>query len=410
MTAKGWAFLLVSSFLFSGCFSDKVISPAGGGAEGAASIVVDVGKVGSLSKASARIDLAKLRITLSAFGEADVVDTFQLTGSNPVAFAKTYGGLAADKRWTLTARTTDARDSTIHWGVTTFQVEYRKTSMVRLDLASRFSWVTAHFHPIRDSVNKVLLQIDNVVRAQASFPTQAKVGDTVTLSFDYLEVGRRNIKMQAHGSWNGTQMLLYAADTNLTVVPGQDAKHWIELKWVGPRLTPTGAASITVALGTAGNVVLNGHLNYDHSEGYRFYRVAFQDREDEHTRKIKKARLKLRTAFFRADGKAYPGAGQFEIISLSPIEAGGDYRELLYDVKGKSGWVQFKELDWSMVVDFKGRLRFEEAVLEADNFHDFKDKGVFTVEAADDLQGPWAACGQIGVADLLGGKAFRLKY
>lgn len=408
--ASRLAFLAFPSLIFLGCFSDQVASPPADSPEGAASVVIDVGHVGALSKASARIDLVRLRVTLSATGEKDLNDTFNLTGTTPVVFAKTYSGLAADKRWNLTARSFDSRDSVIHMGVTTFLVENRKTAMVKLDLAARYSWMTARFFPIRDSVNRVSLLIDNVARAQESFARQGRLGDTLTLGYDYVETGRRNIKMQAHGVWNGAQTLLYAADTNLAVIAGQDARHFIELRWVGPRAAPIGAASMTVSLGQTGNVVLNGHLKYDHGDGFRYYRISMEDREDEEARKAKKARLKLRTAFFRADGRSYPEEGRFEIVALSAVEAGGDVKDLLKSGKEKKGWIQFKDLDWSLVLDMKERLKFEEAVLEAENFAEFRAKGVIRVESADDLQGPWTACGQMEVGKLVAGEAFKLRY
>lgn len=406
-------FLAAIPFLLAACFSDRIAAPpAENREEGAASVVIDVGKVGALTKssASARIDLARLRITLSGFGEKEINDTFSLGGTSPIVFAKTYSGLAANKKWTLTARSLDSRDSVIHMGVVAFPVEHRKTAVVRLDLAARFSWMTARFFPIRDSVNRVALLVDNALRAQQSFQRQVNNGDTIALAYDYLEVGRRNVKMQAHGSWDGVQTLLYAADTNITVTAGADAQYWIDLKWVGPRAAPIGAASITVSLGSAGNVVLNGHLRYDHEDGFRYYRIAFEDREDEAVRRKKTARMKLKTAFFKADGNSYPEEGAFEIVSVSAMEAGGVLTDLLKDKAEKRGWVHFKDLDWTLVIDMKKKLKFQEAVIEADNFKEFESRGAITVHAADDLLGPWTVCGQTGIANLITGGTFVLKY
>lgn len=411
------ALLAVALLVFplTGCFSDKVATAPGDRAEGAVSLVVDLQRIGALAKTArtasgpgSRITLARLRLTLSAIGEKDVQDTFSLSGTDPVIFAKTYSGLAADKRWNILARSYDSRDSVIHIGQTSVLVENRKTSSARLDLASRFSSATVRFFPIRDSVGRVVFLVDNVVKAQESFERQARVGDTLSLGYDYLDVGRRNIKLQAWGVWNGTSQLLYAADTTVIVVPGENARHQIELRWVGPKAPPAGAVAMTVALGSVGHTLINGNLVYSHEDGFRYWRVEFTDEEPAEVKSGKQARMRLKTAFFKADGKSYPQAGGFEIVSLPGVEAVGDPAEVFSGKADKRGVIRFKDLDWVLVLDLKVRLRFQEAVVEGENFQEFAVKGRFKVYAADDLLGPWFPSGQMDVSRLLNGETFKL--
>jgi hypothetical protein len=228
--------------------------------QGSANITVHIGKVGALAK-RADINFAKLCVTLSVSGETTIFDTISISGNTSTTVSKTYDNLASMKTWTLTAKSLDSKDSTIHAGSTTFSVRPRQTTDVDLDLPSNCSMLKASFSPIRDSVTRCELLIDGLVVDDSAFEKQSAIGTTVQLAYDYLSVGSaRLIKMDVYGEMWGQSYLLYTADTIITPLTGIDDNFSLLLEWVGPSLPPQGRISVDLIIGKTGTVLINGLL------------------------------------------------------------------------------------------------------------------------------------------------------
>lgn len=263
---SGLAVTLCSSLLMFSCTREERNPSAPEGSlagTGSALVTIQSGRVGGLAKGSkaSDINLASLEVTLTAPGETPVTQSFRLSGSGSSTISNTFQELAALKTWTLSARTLDQAGQVIHSGSTTFEVRPRQTSDVNLDLSALFSMLKARFYPVRDSVTRLELIVDGVIRDQISFAKQTRLGDTIPLAFDYLTTGASHtIRLSAYGDMWGFDTLLYSADTVLAIAAGQDASHGIILRWAGPRLPPAGEAEMRVSLGSVGTVTMNGRL------------------------------------------------------------------------------------------------------------------------------------------------------
>jgi photosystem II stability/assembly factor-like uncharacterized protein len=250
----------VAAALFLSCAANPSSTPVAADDNGSAIVSVRIGAVGALAK-RADISLARLIVSLSAAGQPTINDTFALSGTSSTTINKTYSNLASLITWTLSARSLDSRDSVIHSGSTTFVVQPRQTASVSLNLDARYSMLKANFFPIRDSVTRCVLLVDGIVKKDSSFARQSHIGDTVKLAFDYLKTGvAQRIKMSVYGTMWGLVTLLYTGDTLITAVPGVNATYNVLLKWVGPSLPPSGQGTMSVVLGAAGTVTMNGTL------------------------------------------------------------------------------------------------------------------------------------------------------
>jgi alpha-tubulin suppressor-like RCC1 family protein len=256
------AAVVVSLFLFS-CGGNHPTSPLTESEDGSANVSIKVGAVGALAKTAKTADIAMTRliVSLAAAGQTAINDTFPLAGTSSTTINKTYENLAPFVTWTLSAKSLDSRDSVIHAGFSTFTLQPRQMLSVSLNLDARYSMLKANFFPIRDSVTRCVLIADGAVKKDSSFAKQALLGDTVRLSFDYLQTGlAQRIKMEVYGVMWGLDTLLYTGDTLIMPVAGVNANYNITLKWVGPAQPPRGQATMTVTLGAVGTVTVNGNL------------------------------------------------------------------------------------------------------------------------------------------------------
>jgi Alpha-tubulin suppressor and related RCC1 domain-containing proteins len=219
-----------------------------------------MGKVGMLAK-NADISLAKLCVFFSTSGEAGIFDTIPISGNGQINVTKTYEGLASQKTWTLSVNSLDLKDSVVHGGSTTFDVQPMQTTNVSLSLSARFSMLKANFFPIRDSVTRCELLVDGIKVDDSSFAKQSAVGSTVQLAYNYLSTGiAKRIKMDVYGDFKGIVTLLYTGDTLVTAIAGENKSYSINLLWVGPTTPAPGQAYMTVVLGTIGTETINGKL------------------------------------------------------------------------------------------------------------------------------------------------------
>lgn len=259
-------------FIFS-CFNRHgPVTPGTTSETGALQVSVNIGKVGALIKAKNRatIEMTKLFVTLSANSQDTIFDTLLLTGGNQERTErKTYTGLTAlvDEEivsWTLNTTALDQNGIVIHAGDTAFTLLPDDTVDIALFMDAQYSMLVANFYPIRDSVTHCALLVDTYTRADTTFPRQSLVGDTVTLSFDYLTADAsgisHHIKLDVYGEISGEELLLYTGDTTIITKSGEDAGYQIILNYVGPS-TLYAAVNMFVSLGKVGTVTINGILS-----------------------------------------------------------------------------------------------------------------------------------------------------
>ncbi len=249
--------------------------PAGSGSSdetGVLQLAVHMTKVGALTKTmkAAEIEITRLFVTLSADDQPSVYDTIPLTGGNyERTERKTYPELIAFVNgrfveWTLSVKARDRMDRVIYEGDTTFTLIPLDTVQIPLHLdAALYSMLIANFYPVRDSVTRCELNVDNAMVADSSFPKQSLVGDTVTLSHDYLAADpagvTHDIVLNAYGEIDGSEELLYQGDTTIEVRSGEDTNYNIVLTYVGPG-TFHGALTMFATIGRVGKTTINGRL------------------------------------------------------------------------------------------------------------------------------------------------------
>ncbi len=235
---------------------------------GSADVTINLGRVGSLGKTAATvtIDLTKVIVSITSGNDKVIADTIILSGNQGRTVMKTYDKLTCDKEWTLTVWTEDAKGVVVHSGGKAFRVEAGKTTAVSLDLNAIYSMLVAHFCPIPDSVTRCQLLIDGIKVDDIEFTKQSLLGDTIGLSYDYLETNvSQRIKLDVYGEMYGINSLLYTGDTMITPLPGINANYTVILKWVGPNVLPSGQIVMTISFGPVGTVTVNGLIRKPNS-------------------------------------------------------------------------------------------------------------------------------------------------
>ena len=255
------AIISLSAFLILNSCSNNINTPIEQSEPGSANVSLNIGKVSTLGK-NRSISLSKLYVALSATGETTRYDTFSLSGNGEQTINKTYNNLASLlKTWTLTAESRDVDGIVIHSGLKTFIVPARNIIPVNLNLGAKYSMLKASFFPIKDSVTRCELLVDAVKVDDSSFAKQSLLGDTIRLSYNYLDTGAsQRVRLDVYGTMWGFDTLLYSSDTAITPLHGANANYNLTLKWVGPALPPPGRASMSVVLGAVGTVNINGKL------------------------------------------------------------------------------------------------------------------------------------------------------
>jgi len=263
---------LLRSFLFpaicivSGCLlatgcSNSVSTDAAmpDASTGAAEVTIRTGKIGVLAKREV-IEMKKLVFSIINKSDNSIIlrDSSALTGYGEKVISKTYPALKAPEEYTLEVFTVDAAGKVIHSGSTGFTSIPGDTVNVSLDLDAKCSMLQVSFNAIPDSVRYVKLGIANVDTLDSVFNVGSL--DTVKLFYDYLIADSdgvdHSLSLKAGGSYYGKDTVLYAADTVVSAISGQDKSYTITLKWVGPGV-PDGAATITVTIGAVGTTSLN---------------------------------------------------------------------------------------------------------------------------------------------------------
>lgn len=229
-----------------------------------------LGKVGALSKGSA-INLQKLILTAVSASSDTVRDTSTVSGNSQVTVQKTLT-LKPMRNWTLSAKTLDLKDSVIHSGSSSaFYVKNADTVDVSLNLTSRFTMYEARFNALPDSIsstnantgkeklniNRVVLKVDGVIKADSSVAGFYAAGQSVNVFFDYITPGSHTVTLEAYGVLNQFSGKLYSGASTFNVAAGIDDTQAVTLNWVGPA---TGSGKLTVIIGKVGKLVINGGL------------------------------------------------------------------------------------------------------------------------------------------------------
>jgi hypothetical protein len=228
---------------------------AGDAEQGNAEIVLNMGRT-SEPAISAAIAMDKLCLSLWAAGSCPssaIHDSFPLTSTSGTILSKVYGKLAKDKDWIVSVQSFDKSGKVIHSAAATFKVQSCQTTRVNLELQTGFSMLVANIFPVQETMNSCVLYVDQTAVDSSVFTRGTRVGDTIALTYDYLAasaVGTRHaLRVEVHGVLWDKQQLLYAGETTLTAVSGQDKSWTLPLKWVGPTSSLYGAAEMNVVLG-----------------------------------------------------------------------------------------------------------------------------------------------------------------
>ncbi len=220
---------------------------------GKVAVSVKLGAVGVLAR-SAQMTPTKLVLQFTSNQSSTVRDTILISGNGTVA--KSYD-LASQQNWTLQATGLDQRDSVLYTGSSTFNVLAQKTTNVNLSLDARYSSLRVRF-PVRDSLTRFVLSVDGAVWGDSSVVYQARLGDTVKMEHDYLAASPAGtlhaFSLKVFGRQWGLDTLFYAFDTSLNIVSGSNLGRTLTLKWVGLKSPPPGMATLSVTLGTVGQV------------------------------------------------------------------------------------------------------------------------------------------------------------
>jgi len=229
------------------------------GSSGRVSVTLTLGKIGVFGRTAGNTRNRLCLEFLSDRGET-IRDTLAIYAS--LGTLNKFYTLPANQDWTLTAKGYDASDSLLYQGTTAFAVNATRTTDVRLAMSAKYSTLRIRF-PVIDSISRLVVTVDGVVRGDSSFAKQSGVGSVVTVSVDHLAATPsgtpHTIGLSAYGGSWGLDTLLYALDTVVSLSSGTDGNIPMVLRWVGPRTPPAGSANLVVNLGAIG--VMDIHVN-----------------------------------------------------------------------------------------------------------------------------------------------------
>lgn len=232
------------------------------GQTGKLNLCLSLGKIGRTIQN--RLTMSKVTIALTAEGEEEIIYETPITSTSQTVVLKEFFDLAANKEWSIDVQSIDINGIVIHSASDTFILSPDEILDLNLSLASKYSVLYSTFGPIKDSVNKCEVVIDDKVVKDSTFEEQILVGEDVSMSYDYLSasvVGNEHkIALNVYGQMWGETYLLYTGDTLLTVVSGEKVNCNLNLNWVGPNEMPNGDAVISVELGIIDTVFINGQL------------------------------------------------------------------------------------------------------------------------------------------------------
>jgi hypothetical protein len=276
------AALMVAAFalaFYAGCSESETTSPASG-KSAVLGVRIALPHNGAVSlKKSSVISLNKLVLVLTSNVGDTIRDTIT-SGTIPALNSSVladqtvgkYYSLKPLRTWKLVARTKDAKDSLIHLDSVTVSspIKAGDTTLISLSMSAKFVMYQAKFI-LPDSIgssdtslhakqkinfDRLVLQVDGVNVRDSSQTYFAYSPATPTLTYDYVPVGARTIKMLAYGNLgSGPSQLLYKDST--VINPSSDSTINRNMVYVGPNGNiAVGHASVTI--GKVNTVTLNG--------------------------------------------------------------------------------------------------------------------------------------------------------
>lgn len=222
---------------------------------GALRLSVDLGPVGVLARA-AEMKPSKLLLKMSCELEScgsspDVLDTIRLSGSGSVF---TNYSLASGN-WHLELKGLDQNDSVLYFGAEQVQIVANRTTAVMMSLNALQARLRLRF-PLRDSMTRFVVKLDNQTIFDSILPAASHACDTLVVDRDYLAASisgvRHGLSIRIHGVFNGIESVLFACDTVLTAISGENHSGALPLTWVGPWAPPSGLLNLSVSLGVVG--------------------------------------------------------------------------------------------------------------------------------------------------------------
>lgn len=237
----------VAAGVLSSCEADRTVGaapPASPSSDGQVALSLNLGPVGVLARS---LQMTPTRLVLQFNSGATAVrDTVAISGSGTVA--KTYSFPAQPE--TLQVKGLDQRDSLLYQGSSVFLVQSGRTTSVSVSLDSRYSTLRTKF-PVQDSLTRFTLTVDGRLWGDSSVAIRSRIGDTVKIDHDYLAASPSGtlhaFSLRAYGRSNGTDTVLYAADTSIAIVSGSRQGFVAYLRWVGANAG--GKVALAVVLG-----------------------------------------------------------------------------------------------------------------------------------------------------------------
>lgn len=240
-------------------------TPAPQGSDGRLSLQVRTGSIGVLARSATmtprRIvfaftsgtDLTR-RDTMSLLSGAQIVRDFRLT---------------AGRTWHLTATGLDAKDSVLYSGSADFPIGADSTTNLSMSLDALHSSLQLSI-PAKEGAKRLQASLDGRPWLDSTLGSFVRENDTIRAERDYLAASRtgtaHSLSIRISGNRGDKDTVLYALDTNLTVVTGQNQGLRLTLKWVGPPPTKYGATFLTATLGSVG--ILKFEVDYGRAQEF----------------------------------------------------------------------------------------------------------------------------------------------
>lgn len=140
----------------------------------------------------------------------------------------------------------------------TIQVQSAVSRQIQWQLDARVSELRVVF-PVIDSITRMTIYVDGVVRGDTTFAKQALVGRQipfrVRVAASYAGISH-TLSLKVGGVAWGLDTTLYALDTTVVAISGKTPVVPMLLHWVGPSVPPPGQAALLVQVGLPGTISL----------------------------------------------------------------------------------------------------------------------------------------------------------
>jgi len=260
------ATLVAACAMFTSCDGGRsaATNPDPSAELGRVEVSIKAGAVGVLAR-SAQMVPTKIVLEFRSGAASRIKDTILVASTGSIL--KSYSFPAQPE--TLVVKGYDQRDSLLYYnGGTVFAVAAGKTTSVGVSLDARYSSLKVRF-PVVDSLDRFQLLVDGALWADSSIVAGSRNGDTISVSRDYLTsslAGNSHaLAFRIWGRSQGKDTVLYALDTTVSVVSGQNPGLVFVSRWVGGATKKPGFASLALTVGLLGEVKVD--VAYDSGNG-----------------------------------------------------------------------------------------------------------------------------------------------